>query len=307
MDEERFVDWIKELTGGPASHVGDDCAVIDEFDPPLLLTTDSMNEEIHYDDGFSAEQVGRKLVGINNSDVYAMGGRPRWALLSVSSDRSSNARERLYRGVVEALDEHGCELVGGDFSGLADEGRESLSMTVVGQAHPEGLMKRSLAEPGDRLAVTGPLGATAAVLSGDVDSRTEEEQAHLANPPYRGDTAGRLVENGVRCGIDISDGFVKDLNRILEASNAGAVVDPKAIPAHPLAKKRGTPPEEVLRWVLTGGEDFELLVTVPKSTQIDTESDLTVVGEITDRSGITWQPALPDEISLNEGGYDHFQ
>lgn len=305
--EEDFVRSLIERTGGADSLIGDDCAVVDEFSPSLLLTVDAMNESIHYDSGYSSRQIGHKLAGINLSDIHAMGGEPRWALLSITSNRDEPDLNKLLDGVIDRLDQSGVRLSGGDFSSFPSDNLESIVLTVIGQANPDGLLRRERARPGDRIAVTGPLGASGAILSQPAKQRLEPDQTLLANPPDTGEIARALVNAGGRAGIDISDGFLKDLSRLLSASHVGARIDPTAIPIHERAKTLAGDKEKELKWALTGGEDYELLVTIPEDTDLgNLRNQLSFVGTVTEGTTVQWDPPLPNELDLDQSGYDHF-
>ncbi len=309
VTEEEFVSRLIEWTGGESeSRIGDDAAVLDAFSPPLLLTTDTMNFEVHYDGRFSPTQIGGKLAGVNLSDIAAMGGTPKWALLSLSSRRDPDEQHRICRGLLDQLRPREVQLVGGDLSTTANQGEESVALTLVGRAHPEGILLRSRARAGDQIYVTGPLGGSAAVLENHSQKRSGEDQDLLHEVPDRLPTGRRLVEVGVRCGMDVTDGLLKDLRRICSASGAGARLDWRSIPIHPRASELAESREQAIGWALGGGEDFELLAAVPPEHRSARE-DLggSFIGEFTDGEELRFEPALPRALAGMKNGWDHFQ
>lgn len=302
--EEAFVETLKSLAG-TGDDLGDDCAILDG-EPPLLATVDSLNESIHFESSISPADIASKLVGVNVSDVAAMGGKPRWALLAEGSNDDRDRRERFVRELTERLREGKIKLVGGDIAGVGSDNNRFYSMTLLGEAHPDGILRRKAAIPGDRVAVTGTLGAPAAVRNTSDTPWNEEEREWLYDPPNRVTEGRQLVEAGVRCAIDLSDGLLKDLGRVLRESEVGARLDWTAVPTAPLAEERSEGPAERLEWNLAGGEDFELLFTIPEDVRVPFDH-YTVIGEITDGDGIDWDPPLPEPLNESENGYDHLK
>jgi len=305
--EEAFLRRMIERTGGARhSLLGDDAAVLESFSPPLLYTVDGLQHDVHYDDTLPPRRVGQKLVGVNLSDIAAMGGRPRWALLSLASNRDASVLEEWIEGVVKALKQAGARLAGGDLSSLSEAGAENATLALLGRASPEGLLRRSDARPGDLVAISGPLGGAAAARRVDPDRRSLREQRLLYDLPDTLETGRRLVSIGVRGGLDVSDGLVKDLRRLCEASGVGARLELDRLPRHPVLEAHDLPEETVLRLILGGGEDFELLVAVPPEREDDLPAGMTVVGRFTETSGVRFVPELPFARDTLVEGYDHF-
>lgn len=297
---------LRKLTGGTNSPIGDDCAILEEVAPPLLATVDCMVSDVHFSSDATDEQLARKLVGMNISDIAAMGGEPWWALLS--SARSQLTQENLFEeALLRELREVDAELVGGDLSATVSGGDSFLSLTLLGSPSGDHVLRRDAANPGDKIVVSGSLGAVKALLSTD-QPLDESSRDRLYDPPKRLELGQTAVDSGVRAAIDLSDGLVKDLGRLIEASGVGARLDPGAIPIDPVAQSRADNETQALRWALDGGEDFELLLTVPSGVLVSLESTvpLSVVGTVTDREGIRWDPSLPDEVNTGSLGYDHF-
>jgi thiamine-monophosphate kinase len=303
MNEGTFVEQITKLTG-PKSVLGDDCAILSVTDEPLLATVDSLSESIHYEGTVDSKPIMRKLVGVNVSDIAAMGGLPRWALFVDGSRDEADVRQDRVRALHRELQNHDIELIGGDTVGVAREGCDHYSLTLLGTAHAEGILERTRAQPGDRICVTGSLGAPAAVRSTATPPWTQDERNMLYDPPNRVQEGRELVEFGCRSAIDLSDGLVKDLKRILRQSEVGAQLNWTEVPVDDRARHRAENKIESLGWALTGGEDFELLFILPpvgKSPSVQH----TQIGRVTDGSALSWVPSLPEKLTVKNDGYDH--
>lgn len=303
MNEESFVDQLFDMTG-PESSIGDDCAILDRTEETLLATVDSLSESIHFEDTVDDERLMTKLVGVNVSDFAAMGGRPLWALFAEGSSDEANDRRDRVRILTRKLGDQDIELVGGDTVGVSGKGCDYYSLTLLGTAHPDGILERTRAEAGDKIFVTGSLGAPGALRADCRPPWTEDELDVLYNPPNRIEEGRQLVESGCRCAIDLSDGLVKDLNRILRQSDVGAELNWTEIPVDEVAQHQSKKENERLRWALTGGEDFELLYTLPDDRE-PPDSQHVPIGRITDSGRLTWTPSLPDDINWEHDGYDH--
>ncbi|MFP4687979.1 MAG: AIR synthase related protein, partial [bacterium] len=210
--EEEFIAGLINLTGGDKSLLGDDCALLKNYNPPLLIAADCLTKNIHYDNSFTPAQIAEKLVGVNVSDFAAMGGRPQNAILTLCSSRGIEFQEELSTNIIKYLNKKNVTLVGGDIS-AAPKNHETVTLTMLGAIKKETLMWRHLGQPEDLLAISGPLGGAATVLS---TGSSKREILHQI--PDNLSLGENLAELGVRCAIDISDGLLKDLQRILRAS-----------------------------------------------------------------------------------------
>ena len=254
---------LPRLASAPSVAIGagDDCAEVAAAGRRILLTTDALVEHVHFELGWmSARQLGRKAYLVNASDIAAMGGRPRFCLVSAAVPRNFSARDLMdiERGIAAAAKATGALVVGGNLS-RADE--LMISVTLVGDA-PRKPARRRGARPGDLVFVTGTLGDAAVGLRrlqknrraiGSAVRRFREPRPRLA--------AGALLvdERVVSSMIDVSDGLLRDLGHICAASGVGAEVRAAEIPR--TAEVRRFDPELALH----GGEDYELLFTVPPS------------------------------------------
>ncbi len=268
--------------------IGDDAAAVAWGGETLLLTTDALLEGVHFRRSTATlRDIGAKAVAVNISDIAAMGGEPRYALLALGLPPSLAVADvdELYAGIHDIARRYGVTVVGGDT--CAAPGGVALCVTLVGRVDGAPL-RRSGARPGDAILVTGALGASAAGLAalerspGALPPAAVEAVARPHRLPTPRVAEGRLIRaaGGATAMIDVSDGLVTDLGHIATESRVGAWIDVDALPVseatRAVAKALGRDP---LRWALSGGEDYELLFTaVP-----DRAGDL--ARAVTDRTG----------------------
>jgi thiamine-monophosphate kinase len=255
--------------------IGDDAAVVRIGERLALLSTDMLVERVDFDRStITARDLGYRAVAVNLSDIAAMGGSPRYCLvaLGMPPDPDPAWFVELISGMVEAAREHAVSIVGGD---LSRSDGVVLSVTVTGEALPGAVVYRSGAQPGDRLVVTGRLGAAAGGLRLLAAGPREAARARAAGwgrdlldaqcrPAARVAEGQVLARAGATAMIDVSDGLAKDLGRLCEASRVGALVRVARLPvAAGLEGLRDLTNVEPLDLALYGGEDFELLATLP--------------------------------------------
>jgi len=325
--EDELVHTIRRLLSGNAPGVvlgpGDDAALV-ELRPWLtVLTVDMLVEDVDFEtDTASPRDIGYKSVAMSVSDVAAMGGSPRYGLVALGLPPGTETRwvVELIGGMREAADEHGMSIVGGDLSRAE---RLVVSVTVVGEVATERAVRRSGARPGDRIVVTGTLGGAAGglALSRSAPHRgatTEWGHALLARqfrPVARVGEGQSLAGANATAMIDISDGLAKDLGRLLRESGVGGVVRLVDVPVDP-ALQEGAVSLDVdpVALAMTGGEDFELLATLPADEVQEAAArlmerhgtPLTDIGEIREGSGLFAVGEDGDEQPLAEEGWDHF-
>ncbi len=315
-------DDVPGLRVGP----GDDAALVD-FDSALeILTADLLVEGVHFTlDTTSPRDLGYKSLTVNVSDVAAMGGRPRYGLVSLAiPDRIDMPWVvELYGGLRDAAGRYGMAVVGGDLS-RADE--TVISVAVTGGVAKNRAVTRSGARPGDRVVVTGSLGAAAAGLrlaEGDRDEIREALGTELgrslleafARPVARVDEGESLAEAGATAMMDLSDGLAKDLHRLCRESQVGARIDLMAVPvADGLKEVEHLLGGDALGLAMEGGEDYELLATlgpealhrVASRTEERFGTPMTEIGEIVEGSGVVAVDSDGRERPLEPKGWDHF-
>ena len=303
--------------------IGDDCAVYKTApDLVTLVTTDTMVEGVHFDLAWHPPvALGRKAASVNISDIAAMGGLPRFALLSLALAPAFESQwlEAFMAGFLAGLAEHGVTLIGGD---TVQSGQESvLSVTMLGEMAEAELLTRKGARPGDVVLVSGFLGEAAAGLALCRRGLAQEAAwqpliaAHLDPVPQV--ALGRvLAASGlVHAMQDLSDGLATDLAHICAESEVGAVVAAEKIPLSPLlCRAAETCGQSPLDWALAGGEDYQLLFTAGEHqvaglsslVREKTGRGLFVVGRIVEGQGVFLEEAGQGrEISYQ--GYEHFK
>ena len=255
-------EWV--LTG-----IGDDAAVLKPARGMVdVVTTDALVETVHFRrDWSTAADIGHKAMAANISDLASMGATPRAVLLSlaVPADYPLADFDALVGAVIDTAAAARAPLVGGNLTRAA--GALMVDITAIGAVRPRRVMRRAGARPGDRLFVTGRLGAAAAGLrlltagaGGDTGESLTDEMAECV-ATHRRPTArlrtGTIVANNRAASacMDLSDGLADAVSQICEASGCGAEITRGAVPAHP-----GATPDEAL----AGGDDYELLFAVPK-------------------------------------------
>ncbi len=305
-------DAFKRLVIG----IGDDAAAWDGRPFIQLATTDSLVEGVHFTfESSTWEDLGHKSLAVNLSDIAAMGGQALYALVSLACPGDVDAESVLdfYRGMTGLGSQHGTAIVGGN---LTASPVVCATVFVAGEAPSGKLLRRSSALPGQLIAVTGELGAAAVAVSalrsprrGAIEVPPVLMQA-LLRPCPRLVEAQVLVEEGVECAIDISDGLVADLGHICERSEVAATVYASQIP---VCKACHTVTPDSLEMAMYGGEDYELLFTCDSSTleRITARLDcpVSVVGEIGEHAA---EPEIAvigldgQRITGGHTGWNHF-
>lgn len=326
------IDLIRRIRGqvtasaaGVIKGIGDDCAVLS---PPAgstvtLATTDTLVEGVHFDLAWHApELLGQKAVAVNVSDIAAMGGVPRHALLSLAAPATMDSAllERLLQGFMAALARYQVTLIGGD-TVKSDQGLV-LSITLLGEAAGNQVLYRSGAKPWDQIWVSGPLGQAAAGLEicrrGDAAlaaSCPRLVQAHLDPQPEVALGPVLAASGLVSAMIDLSDGLATDLAHLCEESGVGAMVRAEALPISPATRQVARACElDPLQLAIAGGEDYRLLFTAPLAATKRLQAlahhavggELTRIGEIGAGQGVLLRDQGQGRMIAFQG-YDHFR
>jgi thiamine-monophosphate kinase len=308
--------------------IGDDAAIIDGGDKALIMTTDMLLEGIHFSLVYTPlKHLGYKAAVVNFSDIYAMNGKPKQMVVSlaVSGKFTVEALKELYAGIKLACDTYQVDLVGGDTSssitGMA------ISITVIGEAPKSNVTYRSGAKVNDLICVTGDLGAAYLGLQilereKKIFEQTKGSQPNLEGydyilkrqlkPEARKDIVEFLEEQKIvpTSMIDISDGLSSELFHICAKSDVGCKIFQDKIPveerAESVAKEINLEP---LICALNGGEDYELLFTVPldKYDIVLKNRDISIIGHITDKSeGKYLISESETAIELRAQGWDSY-
>lgn len=295
--------------------IGDDAAVV-RTDPrqALIFTTDMMMEDVHfslkYEDFFS---IGWKSLAINISDVASMGGIPKWAVISIGIPVGIPVDnvDNIARGIEALAKKYGVDIIGGDTIKSPD--KLVINVALLGEAPPREILYRKGSQPGDVLFVTGKLGEAAAGLEILRNLKLEIGNSQLLvrrylRPEPRVKEAACIVKNKLASSmIDISDGLLVSVRFLCEQSKVGAKIYLDKIPLnHRLSTINY---QQALKWAVSGGEDYELLFTVPadrkkKALKLFPHG---CIGEITKKSGVALLNRNGEKASMEDTGYEHFK
>lgn len=311
----------------PVDVVGDDAAVLEvQADRSLVVTSDVLVDQVHFSDQTtSPEDAGWRAVAANLSDLAAMGALPLGITVGLSLPGTVKVEwvERLYQGMVACLTQYSGAIVGGD---ICRSPVITIAITAFGQVHPDQVIRRSTAKPGDAILVTGVHGASRAGLElllhpergQPLDSA---EQIALISTHQRPRPRLDLLpilqrleeadDSTSISGMDSSDGLADAVLQICRASGVGARIDRQQIPV-PTVFKRWLSPEQAIEWALYGGEDFELVLCLPialAQTIVQELAGAAIVGEIVAEPNVllidsTGESA--DEVLSLDRGFQHF-
>lgn len=268
------------LTAPPSGSVwsGDDAAVIEVPPGRAVVTTDLIVEDVDFRlDTFGPADIGWKALVINVSDIAAMGATPLYALATVSlhGDTPVELFEGIADGLFEAAETYGVYVIGGDISRA---GELSVGVTLIG-IPGERSVTRDGARPGDAICVTGELGGAAGgVIALDRQVDAPELIERQRRPRALVEEGRYAATAGATAMIDLSDGLAMDLGHIVAASGVGCEVDLSSVPVDRHLGSLGVDPTEL---AVTGGEDFELLFTIPDAAAVE-GIDAVQIGVVTD-------------------------
>lgn len=321
LGEFGLIETIRRrAAGAPGVHrgIGDDAA---ELELPaghhLLTSTDLLIEQIHFDLSWTSPyDLGRKAVAVNLSDIAAMGGTPRFLYLGLAcpGDTGLERLQAFTDGVLDEAAAHQVALVGGDT--CRSPGPWLISVTIEGSVAAGRSIGRDGARCGDLVAVSGTLGDSALALAlWQLGERVPTELAvrHL-RPAPRIALGRALAENGLATAmIDLSDGIAADLGHILDASGVGAEIEEARLPLSPAFRVAAPRVPHSATLPLSGGEDYELLCSVPPARLAEAEAlaagmglPLTVIGTVSETAGLRLRGANGTLKALPPRGYDHF-
>lgn len=315
----------------PSEIIGDDAAAIawkSERGENLVVTTDVLVDQVHFSDRTtSAQDAGWRAAAANLSDLAAMGAEPIGITVGLGLPGQTPVRwvEELYQGMVTCLNNYHTPILGGD---VVRSEVITISITALGQGSPKHLMRRSTAQPGDAIVVTGPHGGSRAglelLLNPELKSQLTPENYQVLvrshqRPIPRLDILPILLSLTQRhgdifrvSGMDSSDGLADAVYQIATASGTGARIEADKIPILP-ALLDWVPRPKALEWALFGGEDFELVLCLPPAIARELVAKLgpmsAIIGTITEETGV----CLAHSAGLNhlesltgQKGFEHF-
>ena len=332
LGEFGLIDYIKnqvKLTqSGSIKGIGDDAAVIDNGEGQTVITTDLLLEGVHFDLSYCPlKHLGYKSVVVNISDVCAMNAIPKQITLGlgISNRFSLEAVEEFYSGVLLACERYGVDLVGGDTT--SSQSGMVISITAIGIAPSHEIVYRNGAKENDLICVTGDLGGAYMGLQ----LLNREKKIFLENPNAQPDLQGfdyileRQLKPEARLDIvqrfktwylqptsmiDISDGLASEILHICHQSDVGCQIYEEKLPIDHLTRELGMELGlDATMAALNGGEDYELLFTIPMSEyeKVKDRAEISIVGHITHKSaGYHFVDRQNNVHPLSAQGWDAF-
>jgi thiamine-monophosphate kinase len=288
-------------TPGVIAGIGDDGAVL-EPTPGLqqVQVIDTLVEGVHFPSNMAAADIGYRAVAVNLSDIAAMGAVPRWMTLALTLwDKDEGWVEDFAAGLFEAAAEHDVGLVGGD---TTQGDAVVTSVHITGEVEPGRALLRSGARVGDTVYVSGTLGDAAAGLALFEERQYDDFLTQRFLRPTARVALGRRLSGFAGGAIDVSDGLVGDLRKMLDASDVGAAIDADQLPVSRELRERFG--DEAIDFALTGGDDYELCFTADADAVADIEG-ITAIGRIV--AGADLECRRGGEIvEVDDSGYRHF-
>jgi thiamine-monophosphate kinase len=286
---------------GVAVGVGDDGAVL-EPTPGLqqVQVIDTLVEGVHFPSNMAADDLGYRAVAVNLSDIAAMGAKPRWMTLALTLwDKDERWVEAFAAGLFEAAAEHDVALVGGD---TTQGDAVVASVHITGEVEPGKALLRSAARVGDTVYVSGTLGDAAAGLSLIEKQQHDDFLARRFLRPTARVELGRRLSGRASGAIDVSDGLVGDLRKMLDASGVGADLDVDQVPLSPEIRARFG--EAAVDFALTGGDDYELCFTADADAVAGMDG-ITAIGRIVAGNDLVCRRG-GEIVEIDDSGYRHF-
>lgn len=284
MDDRALVKAIRAIIGSDATD--DDCAVIDDGENYLVMSTDMLHETTDFPKGMTDYECGWMAAAVTLSDVASMGAHPLCLLMAAGVDRAERVVE-ITRGADECCRAYGCRLMGGDMDAHSEC---TLVSTGLGRVSRDCLVRRRGAQPGDIIAITGTPGQAQAGL----DGYAEYWEALIM--PCPGVAAGQaLGRAGATAMMDVSDGLAISLHDLAEASGVRIDVTEALVP-----RPEGVPEEDAARYALFGGGDFGLLFTCLEDIFPVVGVDATCIGRVSAGTGV-----YLNGVPLEKAGYAH--
>ena len=310
---QYFVGQPNQKSDSVKVDIGDDCAVVEI--PPgsfLAISTDTLIEGVHFPKPTCPYDIGFKSLAVNLSDLAAQGAKPTWFTLALTiPEANQNFLEKFSQGLFDLANQYQMQLIGGDTT----KGPLSITIQAMGLLNNNLGLRRSCAETGDAIFVSGYLGSAAFGLQQILQNYQPTKQnlfLNKLNKPEPRVLLGQQLIGIANACIDISDGLLADLKHILKSSDKGALVYVNQIPIDQnMIKEIGL--NDALKFALTGGDEYELCFTVPKQNleKLKILSKhlnlfITQIGEIIKTPEIRLEDAKGQAYTVDHFGYQHF-
>ncbi len=288
IGERKIVEKIIQKFSIPM----DDCAVMDYDEEYIILTTDMMNEKMHFPEGSKPYYIGWYSIAVNLSDIAAKGGEPLAILAAIGMPRSReiNFFEEILNGMEDCIKEYGGKIIGGD---TKESPVLTIAITAIGKVRKDEYMARKGAEVGNAVYVTGSLGKEANLYLGNVN------ELLYVKPRVR--EARKLAKAKVATScMDLSDGLASSLHQLAKINGIGFLIHGDWLPIYDKAREMDSP----LEFALYHGGDFELLFTMPEEYEYMLDFDFKKIGYVTERKVLIEKDGKIEEIKNK--GYEHF-
>ena len=319
MEEFNIIEKIKKLTSINDKtnnlNIGDDCAVLKNMsnERDILVTTDALVENIHFDLKYCTfYDIGYKASQVNISDIICKGGAPKSMFISLSIP--SRVREdnimMFYKGLLDSCSQYNIEVAGGDTTSSKDS--FFISITLIGMINKNRAVLRSNAQVGDNLYVLGVLGESdlglKKLMSGKFDINDKVVQSHLRPKLFVKEWQTILNRYSVSSAIDVSDGLLQEANHIATASNAQIEIwETSNWSLVNCEYATSNNKKELLKSILTGGEDYAILFTSPK--KIEDTNNLIRIGKVLNAynspNRVLFIDSKGNKVNFSILGYQH--
>ncbi len=316
-----FAPLCSPSDAAPAFGLLDDTAILTPTkDHQLLVTTDALVAGVHFFAHDMPGSIAHKALAVNVSDIVAKGGHPGSYVLTIALPKNiePNWLQEFANGLGDAQSEYGCQLIGGDT--VVTSGPLMISITLLGKISTGKMVRRKGARPGDVVFVSGTIGdAALGLLLRENDKRMarvaldETHSAHLLERYLRPRPRIKLapiIAAHASAALDISDGLVGDFGKLCTASHVSGTIEEARVPLSDAAISALAHQPDLMETILSGGDDYEVLMTIPADLADEFEQqagNVTRIGKIgTQRDGITVVDADGQPLELAQSAYDHF-
>jgi thiamine-monophosphate kinase len=284
VDDRELLKVVTEIVG--KENTADDCAVVPCGERLMVLTTDMLHRTTDFENGMSDWQIGWMSAAVTLSDIAGMGAGPKHLLIAVGLDDWKHL-EGVMRGAQDCCRKFGAAIIGGD---IDHHGELTVVTTGIGLVNRDRIVRRTGAQPGDLVCITGIPGQAQAYLEG-----YRQFEKALFEPQPRVEEGERLGKSGVSAMMDDSDGIALSLFDLLSVNDCGFSLDSVKIP-----RPAGIPEDTASELALFGGGDYELIFTLPPGRHPAEGVSYTIIGTV-----IREKVVLIDGRPLEKRGYQH--